>query len=320
MRQYYIRRDVFPAEILLKDLPDDADALSRFLSEAAGHAVKLVAPKRGDKRKLVDYAVLNAKEDAERAATNDEKIKKTIEWLGYACGMDTPPVRMEAFDISNQGDEAIAASMVVFVNGKPKKNSYRKFEIKSVGHQDDYHNMEEVVSRRAQRYLDGDEKFSPLPDLFLIDGGQTHAAAARRVLQSRGIDTPVFGMVKDNRHKTRALISPDGAEVAIDAYPSAFALIGTIQEETHRFALGYHNKLRSNLARKSKLDEIPGVGEKRRRDLLKSFGSLTAISEAPVEQLTKIVPSHAAAAIYEYFHPERKEDVSSPVGEGGEAT
>ncbi|MDR0917294.1 MAG: excinuclease ABC subunit UvrC [Oscillospiraceae bacterium] len=304
LRQYYLRRDVFPRYVLLPELPDDTDALAQLLTESAGRRVELQSPKRGENLKYVKNAVLNAREDAERASTREEKTRKTIEWLGYACGLDAPPVRMESYDISNTGDDDIAASMVVFENGKPKRSAYKKFQIKSTAGQDDYHSMEEVVTRRAKRYLDGDAAFMPLPDIFLIDGGQAHANVAEKALRNLGIETPVFGMVKDNRHRTRALVSPDGREVGIDGYPSAFALIGTIQEETHRFAITYHRALHGKSVTKSKLDAIPGVGERRRQDLLKAFGSLTRIGEATLEELHKIVPMNAAQAVYEFFHGE----------------
>ncbi|MDR3311237.1 MAG: excinuclease ABC subunit UvrC [Oscillospiraceae bacterium] len=302
VRQYYSRRGVFPGGILLKHLPEDAEALARFLSESAGHAVTVEAPKRGDLLRRVGYATLNAREDAERSASREDKIRKTIEWIGYACGLPSPPVRMESFDISNTGDDDIAASMVVFENGKPKRAAYRKFKIETTDGQDDYHSMEEAVTRRAKRFIGGDETFAPLPDMFLIDGGTAHASVAEKALRSLGIETPVFGMVKDNRHRTRALVTPDGREIGIDSYPSAFALIGTIQEETHRFAIEYHRKLRDKSLRKSKLDAIPGVGEKRRNDLLRAFGSLTRISEATLDELHKIVPRNAAEAVYAYLH------------------
>jgi len=201
----------------------------------------------------------------------------------------------------------------VFVRGKPLKRDYRRFKIKTLEGQDDYHSMMEVVSRRIARYKEGDEKFSPLPDLMLIDGGQAHAAAAESVLRREGVSVPVCGMVKDSRHRTRALVLPDGQEIGIAASPAVFALIGTIQEETHRFAIEYHRKLRSKSAVASRLDAIEGVGPKRREKLLKHFGSLKAMMAAGVEEIAKVVPRPVAERIVEALGsaggaPEQPED------------
>ncbi|MDR1064997.1 MAG: excinuclease ABC subunit UvrC, partial [Oscillospiraceae bacterium] len=264
-------------------------------------------PKRGEKLKLIKTAAVNAREETERATTREEKIRGTIEWLGKAMGLERPPVRIEAFDISNTGSEDIVASMTVFDNGKPKKNSYKRFAIKSTETQDDYRSMEEVVTRRVRHFIDGDEAWTPLPDVMLIDGGQAHASVAAKAIAALdpNISVPVFGMVKDNRHRTRALVTPDGMEIGIDANPAAFALIGTIQEETHRFAITFHRERRSKTVRKSKLDEAPGVGETRRKALLRAFGSLEAIKSASVDDLAKIVPRAAAEAVYALFDEDR---------------
>jgi excinuclease ABC subunit C len=227
-----------------------------------------------------------------------------------------PPVRIEEFDISNTGGEDIVASMTVFVDGKPLKRDYRKFKIKTLENQDDYHSMAEVVSRRIARYKNEDEKFSNLSDLMLIDGGATHAKGALNVLREAAVDIPVFGMVKDDRHRTRALVSPEGEEIGIQSQPAVFAFIGTIQEETHRFAVEFHRSLRSKNTYQSKLDAIPGIGEKRRNALLKSFGSLKAIKTATEEELCKVVPKDAAKRIYDHFHSESGEDVQPENSEG----
>ena len=174
-----------------------------------------------------------------------EKTLKTHEWLKNALRLDSTPSRIEAFDISNTGSSSIVASMVVFVRGKPVKGEYRRFKIRTRKNQDDYGSMAEVVSRRFKRYLAEDEKFSKPPDIIFVDGGANHASVARGVLQELDLNFPVFGMVKDDRHKTRALVTPDGEEIGLAANPAVFALVGTIQEETHRFAVDYHRTLRS---------------------------------------------------------------------------
>ena len=181
----------------------------------------------------------------ETDAQSREKVLKTHVWLEMALGLDKTPERIEAYDISNTGSSDMVGSMIVFVRGRPLKKDYRQFKIKTKKKQDDYGSMKEVVSRRIKRYLANDEKFSLLPDLMLIDGGVGHCLAVKKVLEKEGVLLPVFGMVKDDKHRTRALVSPEGEEIGLSANPAVFALIGTIQEEAHRFAVEYHRKLRS---------------------------------------------------------------------------
>lgn len=307
LRLYYARRGVWPRMICLPFDVQDAELLERLFSENTGRRVYIETPKRGDKLRLVETANLNARDEAERATSYEEKTLKTLEWLQKALSMDVQPTRIEAFDISNTGATDIVASMTVFVRGRPLKRDYRKFKIKTLQNQDDYHSMIEVVSRRVARYKKADEKFSEMSDLMLIDGGATHAKAARSVLLEAGITIPVFGMVKDDRHRTRALVSPDGEEIGISSHPAVFAFIGTIQEETHRFAITFHRSLRSKNSYKSKLDGIEGVGEKRRNDLLKSFGSIKAIKAASRAELAAVVPKNTAENIYKSFHGDSEE-------------
>lgn len=216
--------------------------------------------------------------------------------------MEVLPQRIEAFDISNMGNTGVVAAMTVFKNGKPLKRDYRKFRIRDVEGQDDYHSMQEAVSRRFQRYREGDSGFANKPDLLLIDGGATHAAAAVEVLRGMGLSIPVFGMVKDDRHRTRALMSPEGEEIGITANQAVFALIGNIQEETHRTAIEYQRSLR-NESFSSELDKIKGVGQKRRSDLLREFHTIRAIREASLSELQAVVPRNTAKAVYDYYHP-----------------
>ena len=181
----------------------------------------------------------------EHAALYKEKVLKTHQWLESALKLDSTPDRIEAYDISNTGSSNIVGSMIVFIKGKPLKKNYRRFKIRTKRGQDDYASMAEVVSRRIKRYIAGDEKFQPLPDIMLIDGGVNHANVVRKVLSDLDVNLPVFGMVKDERHKTRALVTPDGEEIGLAANPAVFALIGTIQDEAHRFAIEYHKNLRT---------------------------------------------------------------------------
>ncbi|MCL2424777.1 MAG: excinuclease ABC subunit UvrC [Oscillospiraceae bacterium] len=181
----------------------------------------------------------------EHAALYKEKILKTHQWLEKALKLTSIPERIEAYDISNTGASNIVGSMIVFIKGKPLKKDYRRFKIRTKRGQDDYGSMAEVVTRRIKRYLAGDEKFTPLPDIMLIDGGVNHASIIYKTLTELDVQVPVFGMVKDEKHRTRALVTPDGDEIGLSANPAVFALIGSIQEEAHRFAIEYHRKLRT---------------------------------------------------------------------------
>lgn len=305
IRQYYARRGTLPRTILLPCEIEDADLLSQMFSDTAGKKVSLETPRRGDRLRLVEAAVTNAREESARAATAAQKNLKTLEWLQKMLELPALPERIEAFDVSNLGDEGIVAAMTVFVRGRPLKRDYRKFRIKEIAAQDDYAAMREAVSRRFNNYLGGDEKFAALPDILLIDGGANHAAAARAVLNGTGLSLPVFGMVKDDRHRTRALVSPDGSETGISGSPAVFALIGNIQEETHRFAVEYQRSLRAAKLR-SGLDDIPGVGETRRNALLKHFKTIKAIKTADYGALCAVVPKNAAKAVYGHYHPEEE--------------
>ncbi len=302
VRAYYVGRDRLPKQILLPgELPDQVP-LTRMLSEQIGRRVELVSPQRGAKTDLIRLANENAREEVARATTREERQNKLLEVLGKMLSLTQPPRRMESYDISNTGASDIVASMVVYVDGRPKKSDYRRFKLKNMTGPDDYASMEQVLTRRFRRYLDGDEKFSDKPDLLLIDGGQEHVKVAARVLETLNLSIPVFGMVKDDRHRTRALVHPDGREIGIQAIPAVFALVGQIQEETHRFAIEYHRQLQAGHMRASALDDIPGVGEKRRSQLLRQFKSIKAIRAASLEDLQKALPKNAAQAVYQHFH------------------
>lgn len=302
IRAYYVGRDRLPKQILLPwELPDQVP-LTRMLSEQIGRRVELVSPQRGAKTDLIRLANENAREEVARATTREERQNKLLEVLGKMLSLTQSPRRMESYDISNTGASDIVASMVVYVDGRPKKSDYRRFKLKNMTGPDDYASMEQVLTRRFRRYLDGDEKFSDKPDLLLIDGGQEHVKVAARVLETLNLSIPAFGMVKDDRHRTRALVHPDGREIGIQAIPAVFALVGQIQEETHRFAIEYHHQLQAGHMRASALDDIPGVGEKRRSQLLRQFKSIKAIRAASLEDLQKALPKNAAQAVYQHFH------------------
>jgi len=302
IREYYVGRTRLPKQILLPcELPDQVP-LTRLLSEQVGHRIELVTPQRGAKMDLIRLANQNAREEVERATTREERQNKLLEALGKLLGLEEPPRRMESYDISNTGSDDMVASMVVYVDGRPLKRDYRHFKIKDMEGPNDYASMEQVLTRRFRRYLDGDEKFADKPDLLLIDGGHEHVKVAQRVLESMGLSIPAYGMVKDDRHRTRALVHPDGREIGIQSIPALFALIGQIQEETHRFAIEFNRLQRKSRVQGSTLDQIPGVGEKRRTQLLKHFKSVKAVKAASLEQLQEVVSKNTAQAVYDYFH------------------
>ena len=303
VRQYYGGRGNLPRQILLPCELEDEVPLMRMLSEDAGRKVELVTPQRGAKMDLIRLANKNAVEEVERWTTREERQSKLMELLGKLLDLEEPPRRIESYDISNQGADDIVASMVVYVNARPLKRDYRHFKLKDMDGPDDYASMEQVLTRRFKRYLEGDEKFADKPDLLLIDGGVNHANVAVKVLEELGLSIPVFGMVKDDRHRTRALVTPEGKEIGIQGNQAIFSLIGQIQEETHRFAIEFHRQQQNQRVRASVLDQIPGVGEKRRSDLLRHFKSIKKIKEATQAQLAEVVPKNAAQAVFDYFHP-----------------
>ena len=301
--QYYLSRSVLPREILLPAPLEDADALSALLTERAGYAVTLRVPQRGQRRALLDIAHRNAREEVERVTDAAQRINGTLRLLQETAQLPALPRRMESYDISHTGGSDQVGGMVVFQDGKPLRSAYRRFRIESCQGADDYGAMREVLTRRFRRYLEGDEKFAPLPELLLMDGGQEHAHVAEQVLAECGLDVPVLGMVKDDRHRTRALVTARGQELGIRQTPALFALIGTVQEEVHRFAIAYHHQRHAKSAKRSQLDNVPGIGEARKKRLLQHFGTVAAVKAATVEELSAVVPRAAAQALYAKLHP-----------------
>ena len=305
MKQYYLSRGLAPKHVLLPFEIEDADLFSQLLEQQFGRKPHLRYPQRGDNVRLVELACKNAYEEALRLTSLDEKHLGTLNLLGKMLAQE-PPRRIESFDISNISGTDIVASMVVFEDGKPKKKDYKKFKIEALTDQDDYESMRQVVRRRFSHYKAGDAGFAEAPDLLLIDGGVAHARAAVEALEQIGLVMNVFGMVKDDRHRTRALVTPEGEEIRIDSNQTVFSFIGQIQEETHRFAITYHRQLRSKRLRYSELDSIPGIGPKRKEQLLKTFKSISAMSQASLEELKRVLPADAAMAVYQHFHPEEE--------------
>ena len=301
LKQFYLSRGLAPKIVLLPFELDDSELFSQLMEQQFGRKSKLRIPQRGDNVRLVELANKNALEEAERATGKEERVSATLTLLGKMLSME-PPRRIESFDISNISGTDIVASMVVFREGKPHKSEYKRFKLEGLNNQDDYASMHQVVKRRFVHFEAGDKGFDEAPDLLLIDGGVNHAKVAVAALEELGMQFPVFGMVKDDRHRTRALVTPDGREIRIDNNQAIFALIGNIQEETHRFAITYHRQLRSKRLRYSELDNTPGIGPKRKQMLLRQFKSLTAIGQATLPELERLLPKDAAAAVYHHFH------------------
>ncbi len=305
VKQYYLSRGFAPRNIHLPLHIEDSALFSQMIEHRLGCKAHFTVPQRGDKARLVELACKNAMEEAIRITDKEERLNGTLQLLAKMLGTEMP-TRIESFDISNIAGTDIVASMVVFLDGKPRKTDYKRFKIKGLSDQDDYGSMRQVLERRFAHYTAGDKGFAEKPDLLLIDGGVEHARVARTVLQKLSLEINTFGMVKDDRHRTRALVTPDGEEIGIDTQPSVFSLIGRIQEETHRFAITYHRNLRSNRLRYSELDTIPGIGQKRKQELLNVFKSITNIRQASLSDLERILPRNAAEAVYQHFHTDQE--------------
>jgi len=306
IKQYYGLMQRAPKAVYLSHAIEEQEALEEYLSAMQGRKCTLAVPQRGNHLAQVRLALDNGALELAGLAQREERSGKTMELLAEMLGLQAPPQRMEAYDISNTAGTDAVASMTVFEKGKPLKKAYKKYKIKQAAAGDDYGAMAEVLGRRLDRALAGDENFLPLPDLLLIDGGAGQVSAVLAQLQARGLHIPMFGMVKDGHHRTRALVDSSGGEIGISTVPAVFALIGRIQEETHRFAVEFHRDVRSRSVRRSVLEEIPGVGDVRRKQLLKHFGTVKAIRAADREALCACVPEHVADSILAYFKEKSK--------------
>ncbi len=329
VKQFYAGTPYIPKALVLQEEIEDIEILEKWLSARKGNRVYIQVPKIGTKEKLVELAAQNAKlvlsQDKERIKREEGRtigaVKEIAGWLGLE---PEKLVRMEAFDISNISGFQNVGSMVVYEKGKPKRSDYRKFRIKTVSGPDDYACMHEVLTRRLVHGMEEgrelEEKelekefgsFSKLPDLILMDGGRGQVNIALRVLDELHIHIPVCGMVKDDNHRTRGLYY-NNVEIPIDTRSEGFKLITRIQDEAHRFAIEYHRSLRSKSQVKSVLDDIPGIGEVRRKALMRHFKSIEDIKNAEVEELLQVdgINHPQAEAIYTFF---RKQEQSSEKG------
>ena len=302
LSQYYLARNALPREILLPCAFEGAETLEQALSERVGRKVRLRVPQRGERSRLVEMARQNAREEVERITTESERVSRTLTDLQKLASLPTLPKRMESYDISHLGGQDTVASMVVFADGKPLKRDYRKFAVETADAGDDYAAMYEVLLRRLSHAED--EKFPPLPDVLLIDGGLGQVNAALAAQREMGVALPTLGMVKDDRHRTRALVTPEGAELGISQSPHIFALIGRIQEETHRFAITFQRQKRKKRTFRSRLDGVTGLGPARKSALLKHFGTVRAVEKATEEELSAVLPAAVANALWKHLHGE----------------
>ena len=302
LSQYYLARNALPREILLPCAFEGAETLEQALSERVGRKVRLHVPQRGERSHLVEMARQNAREEVERITTESERVSRTLTDLQKLASLPTLPKRMESYDISHLGGQDTVASMVVFADGKPLKRDYRKFAVETADAGDDYAAMYEVLLRRLSHAED--EKFPPLPDVLLIDGGLGQVNAALAAQREMGVELPTLGMVKDDRHRTRALVTPEGAELGISQSPHIFALIGRIQEETHRFAITFQRQKRKKRTFRSRLDGVAGLGPARKSALLKHFGTVRAVEKATEEELSAVLPAAVANALWKHLHGE----------------
>lgn len=305
IKNYYEMKNVVPKVVALDGEINNLDLIKKFLSEKSKTNVELVFPERGEQYHLVQMCQNNAYENLIRSKKNSTANEDILEDLKNILSLKEKPSYIEAYDISNLKNSDNVGAMVVFKDAKPFKSAYKKFKIKNILFQNDYGSMQEVLERRFQNYIDNskDEGFKILPDLILIDGGKGHTAAVKEVLKKFKIDIPVYGMVKNNSHRTRALTS-DSFEIEIKNNSRVFNFITRIQDEVHRFAIGYHRNLRNKNVKYSKLTEIAGVGENRAKNLLKYFGTINAVSKAPESELLKVknITSDVAKNIYNYFN------------------
>lgn len=331
IQQFYAGTPFLPRELILQEAVEDMEVLEQWLSGKRGSRVYLRVPMKGTKEKLVELAAQNAalilSKDKEKIRREEGRTIGAVREVAALLHLEHIS-RMEAFDISNISGFENVGSMVVYEKGKPKRSDYRKFKIRTVSGPDDYACMKEVLTRRFVHGMEEREElsakkmdaeygsFTKFPDLLLMDGGKGQVNIALEVLKELQIDIPVCGMVKDDNHRTRGLYFHN-EEIPIDKHSEGFKLITRIQDEAHRFAIEYHRSLRSKTQVKSVLEDIPGVGEARRKALMRRFKSMEEMKAATTEQFAEIpeIPGNIAEGIYRFFHPE--EEKTKPIENDG---
>ena len=305
--RYYLDGEEVPRVIAVDQLPESAKALNQALDEARGSHVKLYVPQRGDVAALVRMAYTNAAERLARESGRYAREEKLLDELAQTLGLSGAPRLIESYDISNWGDGTSVCGMVVFEDGKPKKSGYRRFKMKTVAGTDDYASMAEALSRRAAEYARGASgQFGCLPDLILLDGGRGQVTSVEKALAGTPLAAvPLFGMVKDDHHRTRAIVNGQGQEIALSMHRGVFTFVTSIQDEVHRFAISYQRQQQKKKSYAVTLTEVPGVGPATAKALMAAFKTVAAVRSAPAEELAKVpgVGPHTARTIWEFYHP-----------------
>ena len=305
--RYYDMKQQVPKAVVLDGPPSCQQELEEYLCQKAQRSVQLLPPQKGDQMKLLQMAKENASQQIAEQTRRTSREISALDELARLLGLHQVPNYIEAYDISNIGSETIVAGMVVFEGGRPLKGAYRKFSVRSVvGKPDDYASMREVLTRRLERYEQHKQEgvgFGRLPDLILLDGGRGHVAAVKPLVRQMGFDIPIFGMAKDDRHRTRTIATEDG-ELSVSSFRAAFDLLTSIQDEVHRFSIGYSRSKHASRAMESVLRSVEGIGEKRAKNLFLRFRTLKAMEAATVEQLeeTPGMTHLTALNLYRYLH------------------
>ena len=304
LQQYYLESLDIPSRIVIDTDANELNIIERWLTEKSGKKTEFINPKQGEQLKLLNMCLNNAAENLSEKTERTGREMSALNELGSLLGLNFTPRYIESYDISNTAGSENVAGMIVFTDGRPDKTRYKRFKIKGFIGQYDNRSMAEVLDRRFSEYEKGeDEGFSTLPDLILLDGAKGQINAVLPVMKKYNLDIPIFGMVKDSKHRTRA-IATTGGDIAIKSNKRAFKLVTDIQDEVHRFAIGYHKKLQSKIMIKSELLDIEGVGKTRAAALIKHFGSIKKIKEADITELSAVkgMTKASARAVFDYFH------------------
>lgn len=307
LNQYYLNREDIPKKIIIDSEFDELELLQDYLTQKQGHKISISVPKKGENKQILDMAHTNASEKLSKFISRTGREVTALEELSKLLGLEKTPNYIESYDISNLGSSDIVAGMVVFDNGRPLKKAYKKFKIRDTLTQDDYGSMKEVITRRFNNYfeeqkLGNNEGFGRLPDLILLDGGKGHVSSILPIIEQMGLDIPVFGMVKDSKHRTRA-IAKDGGEISISTFKSAFWFVTQVQDEVHRYAINYQRKARKKTSFEITLTRVDGIGEKKANTLLKHFKTKDALHSASIEDLMKVakVNEKIATELYDFI-------------------
>ena len=304
IKSYYEMKKKIPKRIVLDGKIESLDLIKKYLSQKSGKAVNILIPEKGEQFQLVNMCKNNAYEYLLRSKEYKTRQEDILEDMKNILSLNVYPKYIEAYDISNLRNSNNVGAMVVFNNARPLKKAYRKFKIKNIDGQDDYGSMKEMLTRRFENYYknESDSAFSVLPDIILIDGGKNHTAVAKEIIQKFNLNIPVFGMVKDSKHRTRA-ITTEGSEIEIKNNSRVFTFITKIQDEVHRFTISYHRKLRGKSVKISELTNIEGIGKVKANALLKTFGSIDAVKNASKSELLKVkgITDEIVENIEKYF-------------------